>query len=192
MHEWYSSGLMWITLNCFPQVEHRKSLRSEWRSMWSRSLSGLQKALSHSVQWKIFSEWKLLTCFLTCTTQMHDWLITRIFPCNQTLKWPYHFWFSFFPWKSTYQRFISLKKMSNLVFMYLALHHLLTNGSSAVNGCRQNECPKQLLKHHNNPQVIHTTPVHQLTSYEVKSCAFGINVAMFVILSESGEICTDQ
>ncbi len=126
MHEWYSSGLMWITLNCFPQVEHRKSLRSEWRSMWSRSLSGLQKALSHSVQWKIFSEWKLLTCFLTCTTQMHDWLITRIFPCNQTLKWPYHFWFSFFPWKSTYQRFISLKKnvkFSFYVFSFTSLAH---------------------------------------------------------------------
>ncbi len=28
---------------------------------------------------------------------------------------------------------------------------------------------KQLIKHHNNPQVIHTTPVHQLTSGEDKS-----------------------
>ncbi len=41
-----------------------------------------------------------------------------------------------------------------------ALHHLLTNGSSAVNGCRQNESPNSWLKHHNNPQVIYTTPVH--------------------------------
>ncbi len=39
----------------------------------------------------------------------------------------------------------------------LALLHLLTNGSSAVNGCRQNQSPKL----YNNPQVIHTTPVHQ-------------------------------
>lgn len=40
-----------LTLNCLPHVEHRKSLRSECRSMWSRSLSGRQKALSHSVHW---------------------------------------------------------------------------------------------------------------------------------------------
>ncbi len=31
---------------------------------------------------------------------------------------------------------------------------------------------KQLIKHHNNPQVIHTTPVHQLMSCEAKSCVF--------------------
>ncbi len=31
---------------------------------------------------------------------------------------------------------------------------------------------KQLIKHHNNPQVIHTTPAHQLTSWEDKSCMF--------------------
>ncbi len=28
---------------------------------------------------------------------------------------------------------------------------------------------KQLIKHHNNPQVIHSTPGHQLTSYEEES-----------------------
>ncbi len=27
------------------------------------------------------------------------------------------------------------------IWRYVALHHLLTNGSSAVNGCRQNESP---------------------------------------------------
>uniref|UniRef100_A0A672L0D4 Adenine DNA glycosylase n=1 Tax=Sinocyclocheilus grahami TaxID=75366 RepID=A0A672L0D4_SINGR len=30
----------------------------------------------------------------------------------------------------------------------------------------------QLIKNHNDPQVIHTTPVHKLTSCEVKSCMF--------------------
>lgn len=35
-----------LTLNCLPQVEHRKSLRSEWRNMCKRSLSGRQKAFS--------------------------------------------------------------------------------------------------------------------------------------------------
>ncbi len=33
-----------------------------------------------------------------------------------------------------------------------------------MNGCRQNESPNSWLKHHNNPQVIHTTPVYQLMS----------------------------
>ncbi len=33
----------------------------------------------------------------------------------------------------------------------LALHHLLTIGSSAVNGCRQNESPNSWYNHHNNP-----------------------------------------
>ncbi len=51
----------------------------------------------------------------------------------------------------------------------VAFHHLLSNRSSAVNGCRQNESPNSWYKHHNNPQVIQTTPVHQLTSGEDKS-----------------------
>ncbi len=44
--------------------------------------------------------------------------------------------------------------------------HRLSNGCCAMNGCRQNE---SLKKNHNNSQVIHTTPVHQLTSGEDKS-----------------------
>ncbi len=42
----------------------------------------------------------------------------------------------------------------------VALHHLLTFGSSAVNGCRQNDTAD---KNINNPQVIQTSPVHLLT-----------------------------
>ncbi len=53
------------------------------------------------------------------------------------------------------------------IWRSVASHHLLTNGSSAVNGCRQNERPNSWL-HHNNPQVIHTTPVHQLMSCEAQ------------------------
>ncbi len=54
----------------------------------------------------------------------------------------------------------------------VVLHHLHTNGSSAVNECRQNESRNSWYKHHSNPQVIHTTPVHQLMTCEVKSCMF--------------------
>ncbi len=39
----------------------------------------------------------------------------------------------------------------------------ISSQASAVNGCRQQES-NQLLKHHNNPQVIHVTSVHQLKS----------------------------
>ncbi len=45
------------------------------------------------------------------------------------------------------------------------LHHLLTNGSSAVNGCRQNESPNSWY-------------VHQLMSCEVKSCVFVKNTSI--------------
>ncbi len=55
------------------------------------------------------------------------------------------------------------------IWRNVAFHHLLSNRSSAVNGCRQNESPNSWYKHHNNPQVIQTTPVHQLTSGEDKS-----------------------
>ncbi len=51
---------------------------------------------------------------------------------------------------------------SEQIWRNVALHHLLTNGSSAVNGCRQNESPNSWLKHKYNLQVMHTTPVHQL------------------------------
>ncbi len=54
-----------------------------------------------------------------------------------------------------------LVSSSEQIWRNVALYHLLTNGSSAVNGCRQN--------HHNNPQVIHTTQIHQLMSCEVES-----------------------
>ncbi len=51
----------------------------------------------------------------------------------------------------------------------LVLHLLLNNGSSALNGCHQNESPNSWQKHHNNPKQIHMTPVHQLTSCEAKN-----------------------
>ncbi len=35
-------------------------------------------------------------------------------------------------------KFVSSSKQ---IWRYVALHHLLINGSSAVNGCRQNESP---------------------------------------------------
>ncbi len=53
-------------------------------------------------------------------------------------------------------------------FEKLALHQLLTSGSSAVNWCRQNESPNSWYKHHNNPQVIHKISVHQFMSCRVK------------------------
>ncbi len=40
---------------------------------------------------------------------------------------------------------------SEQIWKNLALHHLLTNGSSAVNGCHQNASPTSWYKHHNNP-----------------------------------------
>ncbi len=36
----------------------------------------------------------------------------------------------------------------------------------------ERESNQLIKKHHNNPQVIHTTPVHQLKSGKVKSCSF--------------------
>ncbi len=50
------------------------------------------------------------------------------------------------------------------------LYHLLINGCSAVNGCRQNENPNSWYKHHQ--QVINTPPVHQLMTWEAKRCMF--------------------
>ncbi len=61
-----------------------------------------------------------------------------------------------------------------LVYLFFTRDHLLTSGSSAVNGCRQWES-EQLIKHHNNPQVIHTPPVHQLMSCETKATCFVLN-----------------
>ncbi len=52
---------------------------------------------------------------------------------------------------------------SEQIWRNLASHHLLINGSSAVNGCHQSQ---------RNPQEIHTTPVHQLMSCEARSCMF--------------------
>ncbi len=45
-----------------------------------------------------------------------------------------------------------------------------TSGSSVVNGCHQNESLSSWQKH-NNPQVIHMTPVDQLTSVFIRNKA---------------------
>ncbi len=49
-----------------------------------------------------------------------------------------------------------------------ALHHLLTDGFSAVNGCRQNESPN---RNPNNPQVIHTMSFKPLFSSSIYNIA---------------------
>ncbi len=48
---------------------------------------------------------------------------------------------------------------SEQIWSNVESHHLLTNESSAVNGCRQNESQTA-----DKNITIHTTPVHQLTS----------------------------
>ncbi len=69
---------------------------------------------------------------------------------------------------------------------------------------RKNKCPNSWWKHHNISQLIHTTPVNQLMSWEAKAPCFnfkpcfrakmqGLCGVTKVILSESGgEICTDD
>ncbi len=77
---------------------------------------------------------------------------------------------------------------SEQIWRNLAVHHLLTNGSSAVNGGRQNESPNSCLKNHNNLRVIHKTPVHQLTSCQEKCFIFVINtsiIAAFELVASS-------
>ncbi len=65
---------------------------------------------------------------------------------------------------------------SEQIWRNLALHHLLTNGSSAVNGCHQNE--RQTAD--KNITVIHKTTVHQLMSCELTSCMFVRNSVLLV------------
>ncbi len=87
---------------------------------------------------------------------------------------------------------------SEQIWRHLAFHHLLTNGSSAVNGCRQNAQTADK-KHHNNPHdsspLINILQSKKLDFpsrlkivasgypyYEWKSCLIWIK----------REICTDQ
>ncbi len=58
---------------------------------------------------------------------------------------------------------------SEQMWRNLALHHLLTNDSSVVNGCRQKEWVQTSYK---NITIIHTNPVHELMPCEAKSCIF--------------------
>ncbi len=51
-------------------------------------------------------------------------------------------------------------------------------GSSAVNGCHQNE------SYHNNPRAIYMTPVHQYL-VEVKSCLFVRNKSIKIFLTSN-------
>ncbi len=56
-------------------------------------------------------------------------------------------------WNDTHSHDIQdVDVWSEEILRNLALHHLLTNGSSAVNGCRQNESPNSWFKQHNTSQ----------------------------------------
>ncbi len=61
-------------------------------------------------------------------------------------------------WKSTLSQAIQdvdeFVSSCEQIWRDLTLHPLLTNGSSAVNGCRQNESPNSWLKHHTQIQSI--------------------------------------
>ncbi len=50
---------------------------------------------------------------------------------------------------------------SELILRNFVLYDLLTNESSAVNGCHQNESPNSWYNFCNNPQVMHITPIHE-------------------------------
>ncbi len=85
-----------------------------------------------------------------CRCDLKNWCTCRK---REIIK---HWYFVFKEWYECTQR-NSVPNILNLMKMYsvhpgfrqvcffiktaLAWHHLLTNGSSAVNGCRQNECP---------------------------------------------------
>ncbi len=56
---------------------------------------------------------------------------------------------------------------SEQIWRNLALHYLLTYGSSAVNGCHRMRVQTAVW---NLEKIVHTTLAHQLTAYEVKSC----------------------
>ncbi len=49
-------------------------------------------------------------------------------------------------WKITYHSRCTVVFLSKQIWRNVALHHLLTNRSSAVNGCRQNDSPNIWLK----------------------------------------------
>ncbi len=53
---------------------------------------------------------------------------------------------------------------SEQIWRNVALHHLLTSGSSGVNGCRQNESPNSWTQY---ITIIHTTPVLQLAGSHI-------------------------
>ncbi len=66
-----------------------------------------------------------------------------------------------------------LLKMSGWVFFFMrtnleniAFSNLLSNGCSAVNGCRQNESPNSWWKHHNNPH--HSSPSINILGSQIR------------------------
>ncbi len=68
---------------------------------------------------------------------------------------------------------------SRINFLNVGSHYLLTSGSSAVNGCHQNESSNSWYKHHKQHNTI---PVNKLTFCEVKSCVFEGNISHFEVI----------
>ncbi len=68
---------------------------------------------------------------------------------------------------------------SEQIWRNVTLHHLLTNASSAVNGCRQNESPNCWFKTSQSPTW------HQFISCKGKSCMCVINKSVKMLLKKS-------
>ncbi len=67
---------------------------------------------------------------------------------------------------------------SEQIWINLLLHHLLTNGSSAINGCRQNE---SWWKHHNNPHDSSKSIIVKLLLTNTSLRCFNIKLAKISI-----------
>ncbi len=96
---------------------------------------------------------------------------------------------------------IVTRRISKQIWRNVALYHLLNNGCSVVNGCRQNES-KQLIKHHNNTHEEKACVFHKSIIKVLKGLAkiqlYFSNIYFFneerniCLVWIRGEICTDH
>ncbi len=119
---------------------------------------------------QVFSWWPLTLCSLSVSRELVASSSTRI--CGFWIRalamaircfWPPETWPPFSPASDKHK---TTRVTFSNDFWTLNAHQ----GSSAVNGCRQNESPNSWWKHHNNPQAIHSTPVQQIMPCKEKNC----------------------
>ncbi len=145
---WYSAGddQSWFPSNMMLRIEVHQTRASSFSQsegplcafLQLPSVSSLRRGLSLAIKPR-----SVECCSDDCPSEGFSHLHVWSWSGSWSPHYPKHFSISFsvWPWGHVSDMIYEFVSSSEQIWRHLAWHHLFTSGSSAVNGCRQNESP---------------------------------------------------